>query len=263
MIISRYNEKEYAEKIWNDGFQTSNRKYELELLTKLFSSMGHAKKEVERELIDFCETHESNFSYTSGYSKIDRAIRTSYNKNFVELKEIPITYGELLSIDELGLDDIKSKILLSMIFKIKQLSLLKNIPYDDVIWFFYGTNKKYRELKRISKVPKRQNVNVHIHNMIQMGILEAYLGGSLALSFLKENDNLKNQETYFDLSIINYSEVGRVWEKYKGSHRICSCSNCKKLIRKNAPSQKYCKECAVIINREKTRMSLSKKRTSD
>jgi rRNA maturation endonuclease Nob1 len=55
------------------------------------------------------------------------------------------------------------------------------------------------------------------------------------------------------LSVTDFDNIGLFFDYYNKIKRVIKCENCFRIIKQSNNKTKYCKDCAIEINREKTK----------
>jgi len=259
-LISKYNEKEYAEYIYKHGFLTNHRPYELKLLVKYFKSLGHKPKARKDMLYDFCEKYIDKFSKAKYFKIINTALSYGGKKhnNLIVIENINITKEELYCITEQPIEHNLKKVMFTLLVQNKinkakcMISFGKSSEYN----FFGGTNLKYKEIKEIAKLPVSFNVNSAIHSLNDINLIEIKTRGKIDLSFIykiAKSDDIKIIITKFD-------DIGWYFDYYCSENKIIKCEVCGKFVKATNNKIKYCKECAVEIKQQQDRIADQKYR---
>lgn len=252
-MINKYNEKEYAEYIYNHGFLTKHRPYELKLLVKYFKSLGHKPKARKDMLYAFCEKYVDNFSKAKYFKVLNTALNYGGKKhnNLIVIDKIDITQQELDYITKQDIEYNLKKIMFTLLVQNKINKLICDISFgkSSDYNFFGGKSLKYKEIKEISKVPSSFNINSAIHELDAVGIVDIKTRGKIDLSFVYKI--VSSDDIVFQ--IITFDEVGYYFDFYCGENKIIKCNVCGKFIKATNNKIKYCKECAIEIDREKAK----------
>lgn len=116
-----YDELQYAQYILENGFSKPLDGTELSVLARYFRSIGKNNKEIEDELISFCEKNVDGFSETISYPKIHTKVLRSAKRGMRIFQPIPITFYEDAKIRE-----------------------LKNLRYEKVVLVCLALGKYYK-----------------------------------------------------------------------------------------------------------------------
>ena len=164
MTDFKYQELEYAEKIYTEGFQSSvHMKTELRL-TAIYMRrvLDYKPKRLKEEFYRWCECHIEQFNPVNHYQIMNTAIRAAVRKGsvLIQIDSIPICRPELdyltgcrLMPAEAGLDYYCRKLMFTFLCYAKinrTISELRhngdNEAHQSI--FFRGGQKKYSDLKK-------------------------------------------------------------------------------------------------------------------
>lgn len=280
----KYNEEQYGEEIYTNGFQTDYINSELTILVKYLKQIKNfKKKETEEFLYKFCEKHIEGFNKINYYKSIDKAIlkgRKGDNK-LITIKSISIYKEEMEYIDSLEIDHEYKKLLLVFLVN-KKISLeIKRLNYcgNEMSTYFEGNKKRYGSIFKAANISGKLKIDEMIHELVNKNIIQSIIKGGIILEYLyplyeireeviqvknkitdKIEDkikkiivyDIKNYELYEEIS--DFENIGFVFDFYKEINNVKKCDNfreCKRLIRVTNNKIKYCKSCAE--EKEKTR----------
>lgn len=279
----KYNEEEYGKLIYEKGFQSQFLKYETVVLVKYLKKLGKSKKDSEKFMYEFCKKYIPGFNKVKYYKVIDRALREGRKgKNpLMVIKDVPILKKELEYIDSLELDIEYKKLLFAFIVKRKlayEIHKIHNAETIELSTYFNGAKKSFREVFKSANITKKgYKIDNMIINLVKEDVVESIIKGDLILKYMY---NIYNTETYvvqkknhltyemedverkrilykFDEDevferIKDFDNIGYIFEYYKGDKKIKKCEECGKLIKfKSKKTPKYCKACAIDVDRKK------------
>ena len=154
----KYNEKEYANEIINNGkgFISTFISYELLLIVKKMKYEGKSRKETEDFLYEFCTKHIEDFNKVLYYKIIDKALRDGRNKNnsFIVVDSVNVSASEIKYINGLEIDDNYKKILLCFIIDKKIAYAVNKIDNSEakLSSMFSGTKQKRNRIFTIFRI---------------------------------------------------------------------------------------------------------------
>lgn len=269
----RYNELEYAEKIYKNGFQTDFIKYELILLVKYLKQEKNMKlNDTINFIYKFCEKHIEGYNQVLFYKVIDGAIKEGRKRNnkLIEIKSLPIYKCELEYIDSIKIENDYKKILLSFLINKKishEVMKINNKNIDNKISvYFNGTMKKYNKILKVSNLKEKHDINLVINKLVDLNLnkndklIVPLVKGNIILQYINKIDYKKNNEIFYDMPIDGLNNIGYIYDYYKKDPSIKRCEDCGILIKIKNNKTKYCKKCAKEMQLKWQRESMKKLR---
>lgn len=266
----KYNEREYAKKIYKEGFQTRFIKYELVILVKYLKELGKTKKDTEKEIYEFCEKHIEKFNKIKYYKILDGAIRDGRKKNnkLIVLDSIMIMNSELKHIDDLDIGHEYKKLLLSMLvskkisFELSKIQPKQGEEEKKLSLFVGGSTKKYKEIFKLANITGKYEIEGKhytykiddmINDLVKKGLVSSLdnHSGLIYVNCLKEIE--QDGEIFYELKNKDFDNIGYIFDYYKGENKIKSCSECGSLFKQKSNKQKYCDKCSKIIKNEQNK----------
>lgn len=250
MIKYKYNEKEYAKAIINQGFITKYYSYELKILAKYYRKEENKKAKERKELLyKFCEEHITNFNRVKYFKMINSALKYGSKKKnqLIIIKSVPVTIKEIEYVNKLDIDYNYKKVLFTFIMKNKlnkELCLQKFGKASDYN-FFGGKREFYKEVYEMSKVSKKKDINTIINELSNFGYIDVRTRGRINLLFI---DNIEESDDII-FNIEDFDDIGYYFDYYNGENNVIECANenCHRLIKKSSNKIKYCSSCAMEI----------------
>lgn len=262
----KYNEREYAEKIYKEGFQTRFIKYELVILVKYLKELGKTKKDTEKEIYSFCEKHINKFNKIKYYKTIDGAIRDGRKRNnkLIVLDSIMIMKSELEHIDNLDIEYEYKKLLFTMLvskkisFELAKIQPEQNKEEKKLSLFVGGSAKKFKEIFKLANITSKYEidgkyytykVDYMVNELVKKKLVNSLdnNSGLIYLDCLKDME--QDGEIFYELKNKDFDNIGYIFDYYKGENRIKSCSECGSLFKQKSNKGKYCVECAKKIEK--------------
>lgn len=267
-MINRYNEKEYAEKLLENGFITKYKNHELKVLVKYYKYLGHTPKERKELLYEFCEKYIKNFNRVKYFKMINSVVNYSRKKEnqLIIIEGINIYKSELDRIDSFQVSHSYKKVLFTMMVLNKLYNEIKKISDKHWIvkdYYFGGSESKFRELKELSKIESfLQRTKKKIHNVIfdlnEKGIIESRLRGQVKLNYMYDVP-----DSDIELVVKHFDDIGYYYDYYKGENRIKLCECCGIPIKVKSRQKKYCDKCSSEKQKEWQRLSMNKSRNQN
>ena len=259
----KYNELEYAKKIYDDGFQTDFVRYELVVLVKYLKLLGKKKKETEIFLYDFCKKYIKSFNEIKYYKVIDGAIRDGRRRDnkLIEVKQIIIMKSEMEYIDNLDVDQEHKKLLLGFLVRKKIALAINKINNDDAVLstYFGGGKRGFREIFTISNIKAGYRVDDMVNELVKKEIVISVIKGDIILDYINK---IPDEDEVYEV-VKDFEHIGWIFDYYKGANKIIKCDNfdiCGNFIKQTINNKKYCDTCAKEIDREKAKERMKKNR---
>ncbi len=253
----KYNELDYAKKIYNDGFQTKHIPTELRLVATYMRRYLDMKPKILREkMYEFCSTNIPNYNRAKHYKIINKAINQATKKGstLIKVDKILVYDFEIDYINKLDvLYDIKDyvydckKVVFTLLCQMKlnkEISRIKNGTESKGI-YFKGGNQKYNLLKKMSKIPDKIKINDDIiYELGQRGIVEILFNGLIKLNFMEDISKLGGSKDASDVAIeiINYDNIGWYFDYYNNTQKMQLCKYCGQPFKQTKKDIMYCSE---------------------
>jgi hypothetical protein len=234
------NEREFAENALEKCSLNKKPAETLYKIAKYYSHEGYKCAEIKVLLESFLLKCDPDISIVKWQDCIDRAARAASKYALVEIESVPITEAELKTCASL-----KGKQIQRILFTLICLAKLGNaINESNNNW----VNKEDKEIFRLANVVtpvKRQSLM--LNDLRSWGLVQ----------FSKKVDNINIKITCIDdittpvLQISDFRNIGYQYLRYCGEAYF-ECQSCGLTTRRNNNRQKYCPDCAIEINRQKT-----------
>ncbi len=188
-------------------------------------------KEVERELIGFCEKCSSTFNYVTHYQDIDFAIANS-NKYKLRLPyPLPITRSEWDAIKTVRNEKYQRMLFIMLVdakfYKHFNTSVEKKETPDNPVYYIRMTES---EIKKLSKIKyDSESEKVYFLGTIRKLGLFAVSESRLRTWYVKFVDPSEDQVIEY---ITDYEHLNLYFDKLNGE-KIGKCKHCEKLFRQN------------------------------
>ncbi|MDD4298964.1 MAG: hypothetical protein PHS98_04995 [Bacilli bacterium] len=254
----KYSEHEYAELIYNNGFQSKYIPTELKLLVLYFrDELGMKPKEREYSLYKFCNKYIPDFKKEDYYKSINTALRIGTNKQqkLVTISKVDIYQSELDYINSLEINQEYKKVMFTFLVQLKLNKMVykykNNKDYN--ISYFQGGKIKYNMIKNMSNIPKTISLNDEVINTLSgLGLVTILHRGKINLDYIK--NCIPEGKVAFEIT--DFENVGLYLDYYNGVKGVIKCEGCgNKIIKVNNNKQKYCGDCAKEIWEEQNRIN--------
>lgn len=241
MINIVLNERVYAEEAINN-LSLGNRPAEtLGRIAKFYYSEGYKKREIGPLLEDFILKCDPSANIVKWQRVIDQQVNSADRYSLIDIPGISITKSEILKIQSL-----KGKLLQRLMFTMLCLAKYGNaISPTNNSW----VNKKDRDIFRLANIAvttKRQSL------MINDLWTAGYVGYSNVVDNINLNVKIVDDDSPEEILITDFRELGYQYSRYCGEN-FTECESCGRLIKESTNGRrKFCKECAIDTNRQKT-----------
>lgn len=275
----KYNEIEYAQLIYKNGLQSPNHIPAQLRLTATYMRriLGYKPKKLKEEFEKWCSLHIPDYNKASYYKIVNRAINQAVQKNstLIKLDSVPVYKEELdylnncLIFDENHLEYENScfcrKLMFTLMVQLKinkAVSEMKNregsVTYSGI--YFQGGQKKYTALKKMAKLPDKTKINEDvIHYLYTSGLVTPLHSGVIRLDFMKAVYEMEQSGSEPEIIIDDFDRTGWYFDYYNKEKNITLCEHCKRPYKKKSNHQKYCTECAPVVNVKKQKIRDLKK----
>jgi hypothetical protein len=245
-----FDEEKVAKDIYENGFPDGIINYgKMYIVSKYIrQTFGYGKIRLERELILFCKEQDKYFNHIKEAGIIKKWVNSSMKYNLRKIASISISK--------------------------KEIEFLKAIPKGKDRKILFTMLVFSKALKKGNTKRDKSNIRESIHHYIHYNNFSDIIQLS-KINNMSETDLatlLHNYSKHFifynpdrELIRLNYTDkdpkeefIIRDLDNLMGFYNILfeehrplgKCEKCYKVIRKNSNRQKYCKECAIIIERQ-------------
>ena len=240
-----FDELEFATRLLKTGFSRYKSISDLFILAKYYRHLGMNKKEVEKELLNFCYRFNPEFNVVTDGWRIDNAVNNSQKYKLRQPIDINVTQQELATIEQI--DNYKyQKILFVMLVcsKNERYNGTKIKPKKNKSTDFF-VNSSFIDILKIAKVNiNKQERDSILHDLNVLELVEATYYGSFKVKYVNECS---------EVMLTIQSNGGMVEEYKKMKKKIKYCVDCQKPFEPNSNRQERCEDCAKKREREKTR----------
>ncbi len=274
----KYNEVEYAELIYKKGFQSPNHMPAELCLTAIYMRrvLGYKPKKLKEEFEKWCMLHISDYNRASYYKIVNKAVNQAVKKgsSLIKLDSISVYKNEIEFIqrcsifDEQHMEyehaDLCQKLMFAFMVQLKinhAVSKMKNADESaDGSMFFQGNQRKYNAMKKMAALPDKIKINEDlIYYLYLSGLVTPLHNGLICIDFMKDIYSLDNSENLPEIIIKDFERTGLYFDYYNKEKNIKLCEYCKRPYKKKSNNQKYCSECAAIVNVKKQKQRDLKK----
>lgn len=237
------NEKEYAEKILESKYLNKKPSFDLRILSKYFAfEKEFTQNKIYLELVKIMEEKYDKFSLSKWQDMLLNMAKQAKKYPLVDIKYVPITKNELLSIENISSQPMKR-----LAFTLLCLAKYKNLvnPKNND-W----VNYKFKDIFKMANISINKNAQSSmIFNMKNLGLIKM---NNIV-------DNLCVNVCYVDkanseeiIKITDFRNLGYEYLLYCGESFI-RCKECGILVRKTSTNNIYCKDCSELVKQERDR----------
>lgn len=252
-MIFVMNERKYAEKIIN-GKDYGNKKnylYTTNVLAKYYISIGYSKSEIKNILKKLIRERNSCVSDKSIEFWVKKSLEISDTHPLYEIDNIVITKPEIEKIRAIHSEKFKDCRIQKLAFALLCLAKFGNARGIKDYWV--NVNQK-----RIFNIANVKGLTLDRQCLL---INELYKSGYIDINPKIESQSIKvlgvlsgDAEIFVD----DINEAGMVYEEKFFGKKYTKCQKCGKMVAITNGRNMYCNQCAVDINRYKTRERMKK-----
>lgn len=251
------NEYEYVESVLQEHRLGPKPTETLTRVARYYSSFDGAKKsDVRNQLEEFMLRCDPSINLVKWQETLDRIVKGASKYPLVDIESVPITEKELAICDGLSKDTVRRD--LSMYksttgkpMKRLLFTLICLAKYSDLVNSNNGgwVNRTDKEIFRLANVvtPIRRQ-SLMLNDLREFGYIR----------FSRKVDNVNINVQCLDhdgepvMHIKDFRNLGYQYMRYCGETYI-ECQQCGLVVKQRNNSQKYCPDCAVDVNRQKSR----------
>lgn len=234
------NEKQWVEDAINTSELGNKPSETLGRLARYYHEMGYKKNEVHKKLEEFMIRCDPNTNIVRWQSVIDNSIKYAWKSSLIMIEPIPITSGEMKLISKLP-----GVLLQRLMFTLVCLAKYGNaVKPSNNCW----VNRDVREILALANIKvtvKRQSL---LFNDLWRN---EYIGFSNIIDNINVNVKILDDTEDVVMRVDDFRNLGNQYMKYIGEDYM-TCQHCGLVVKRNSPNQKYCRDCAVDINIQKT-----------
>lgn len=210
-------------------------------IAKYYRSEGYKKTEIHRMLESFVLKCDPSINIVKWQDAIAKQVKGTDKYSLVEIDGIPITQKELDICNSLSGKQVKR-----LMFTLICIAKFNNAANDKNNGW---VNRQDNEIFRMANVTtpiKRQSLM--LNDLRELGLIR----------FSRKVDNININVTCIDdngdpaLIITDYRNLGYQYMKYCGEPYF-ECASCGIVVKRGSNIQKYCRDCAVDVNRQRAR----------
>lgn len=254
-----FDEQKNAEKILKEGFPNKTIDYsQIYLIAKYYRQVyKYGKIRLEKELIRFCKEHDPNFNPVIETESIKKWIKSAMNYNLRKIESVSISPNEIEFLKAIENERDRRLLFVTLILS-KALKMRNTKKIKGELKTSNNYYIRYNNFLDIIKLAKIKNFGeIDFADMLYK-YKDYFTFYSAEQELIRLEFVDKNPE--FEIIIDNLDRLMDYYELFFGKKKaIAFCINCGKEYIKTNPKQKYCKECAIEIDRAKARIRMRKK----
>lgn len=234
------NEREFAEAAIRNG-ELGNKPYiTLNCLAKYYYAEGYRKARIAKLLEEFLTKCDPRANIVKWQNVIEQISRDSGKYPMIEIDSVPITKDELSACRA-----IKGQQVQRLLFTLIALAKFSHKANPNNQYWVNFPDKDIFRLANITTSIKRQSLL--LNDLMNAGYIK----------FSKKIDNVSinvccvSENSEIVVSLTDFRNIGNQYMKLCGMSYI-ECASCGAVVKKSNNSQKYCPDCAVVINRQKS-----------
>lgn len=208
-------------------------------VARYYYSEGYKKKEIGSLLEDFMLKCDPSINIVKWQSTIDKLVNSSDKFGLIDIPGVFITKDEMGKIRK-----VNGKLLQRLMFTMLCLAKYGNAISEANNNWVNRKDKDIFSLANITVTTKKQSLM--INDLWNMG----YIGYSRVVDNVNINVKIVNDDSSVELFVGDFRNLGNQYMRYCGEKYI-ECECCGKIVKEGHGRQKYCKECAIEIDRQK------------
>lgn len=256
------NERKYLENIRKCGNFGKDIGYVISLLAILYRNEGYCIKEIKEKLWCDLKTYNPLISVNQCKYYISKGLKNAGKREFVEINEIPVTKREMDVIMNITSDNgaPETKNLRRLAFTLLCFAKFGVAKEKDCnSWVNYSLRRIYSAAKLTNSSEKKNNFRLHeLRDKGLLHLIPCRDGVRIKVNFVDEN-----QESDIIIRVKDINYTGDYFFQYCGKKYV-ECKHCGKPIPKTNKNRNllYCRECAIVVNREQTRNRMAELRNN-
>lgn len=227
-----FDEENHVRKMLKNGIQTSNTKFEIQLLANYYRTITDDDNEIETNLHSFCKKYIQNYNRIKFYKIIDEKVKKSKKMKLKKSTEIKITKKELEIIQ--SEENLKCQKLMFVYLVLAKYYMSNNCTEK------YYVGCKDNDIFNLCDMYVRKDEKMELmHYLTKRGYITPTLSMSSIINYVHEDSESV-------ITLIPNDDMIYYYEMYLG-YSFVKCEICNKLVKKTNNRIKYCKECAKNI----------------
>lgn len=234
------NEKQWAEdaiaasSLGNKPSETIGR------LARYYHEMGYKKGETFKMLEEFMIRCDPNINIVRWQPIIDGSIKHAWKGSLIQIDSIKITQGELDAIAKLQ-GVLRQRLMFTLVCLAKYGNAVN--PRNNS-W----VNREMRDILALANIRTAVRRQSLLFNDLWR---EGYIGFSNIIDNINVNVKILDEVGSPVMRIDDFRNLGNQYMQHIGDGYM-ECQHCGLIIKRNSSRQKYCKDCSVDINIQKT-----------
>lgn len=242
----QYRQYTLAKLVYDKGFQTTYKQYELKLLAVYLRDYVFLKPKARKErLVEFCKKHIADYHPRANFRMINTALDYASNKHnvLVEIPEIIVYKSEVAFINLLEISNNAKRLLFAMIVqkKLDKGNYEARHPGKTYnLSFMSNDAPRNRRLGKIAGVAPRVDVAKELlFELFTKHIVETLPNGTVVLTFSDHIVHAGDEA----VRVVDYEHIGLYWDYLLGNKKVGICVSCGSPYRSTSNRQKHCVDC--------------------
>lgn len=234
------NEKQWVEDILESSSLGAKPSETLGRLARYYHEIGYRKSEVSRMLEEFLLRCDPNTNIVRWQAVIDNSVKFAWKGSLINVEPISITRNELEAIKRLP-----GILLQRLMFTLVCLAKYGNaVSQKNNSW----VNRDIRDVLSLANI----KVTVRRQSLLYNDLWRlGYVGYSNIVDNINVNVKILDDSGDSVMKIGDFRNLGNQYMRHIEDGYI-ACQHCGLIIKRCSPTQKYCKNCSVDINIQKT-----------
>lgn len=255
-----FNEKEEAERILEEGFDTELIDYgRMYVIAKYFrEKYNYEEKELRKKLVEFCKEHDRNFNPVLQSKYLDKWVDSAMKYNLRRIDSVFISNKDVAFLKTIK-NERDRRLLFAAVVLAKALKISgtrRNKEKYKTSNNYYIKYNNFKDIIRISAVKNMSETKVAkmFHNYLDYISVYPPEKELIRLDFI-------DSESGNDIKVDNLDDISGIYKELFGHIGDKTfCERCGVGITKQSNRQKYCKSCAKAVKSEQTIALVQKQR---
>lgn len=229
-----FDEVNHVEKMLDNGFQTNNNKFELQLLANYFRLHNFSDSDIEIELHNFCKKYVQNYNKVKFYKLIDEKVERSKKSKMKLSIPVNITQSEMDTI--LNEPNYKCQKLMFVYLVLAKYYMSNN--HTDKYYVGCKDNDIFNLCEMYIRKCDKMDL---MHYLTKQGYITPTLSMSSIINYV-------NEDSEPVITLVPNIDMVYYFEKYLGGY-FTTCACCGLLTKRKSNRTKYCSICLEKIKR--------------
>ena len=209
-------------------------------IAKYYCAKGYKKADISRMIEEFMLKCDPAINIVRWQPIIDTIVRGSDKYPLIELDGVDIYEGEMEQIKQLN-----GRMAQKLMFTLLCLAKYANAVNAENNNWVNQDSRTIFSLANVAITTKRQALMIN----------DLWQSGLIGYSRVVDNVNINVKTIANDgevaIRVSDFRNIGNQYLMYAGEN-YCECQNCGLVVRKSSNAMKFCRDCAVDVNRQRT-----------